>query len=132
MSRPMAASRIPKLTRAELELMDVLWSRRSASVRDIHRSMPERRRPAYTTVQTMLYRLEAKGAVRRAEAPTRTNVFEPAISRLATHRRLIDDFMALFGGRAELMARLVETGKLTLADVDDVRRSLKGARKKEK
>jgi BlaI family penicillinase repressor len=126
-----ASSRTPKLTRAELELMELLWSRQSASVRDIHQALPARRRPAYTTVQTMLYRLEAKGAVRRAESPTRTNVFEPAISRLATHRRLIDDFMALFGGRVELMARLVETGKLTLADIDEVRRSLRNVQKRE-
>ena len=108
----------PKITRFELELLEELWKLGTASVREIQESLPEDGRPAYTTVQTMIYRLEEKKAVRRIKKIGNAHVFEPLITRHAVYRRLIDDLLDLFGGSPEpVIAHLVEVGKLSLKDV---------------
>jgi BlaI family transcriptional regulator, penicillinase repressor len=123
----------PKLTRLELQVMDVLWSRGSASIRDIQESFPEKKRPAYTTVQTTVYRLEAKNAVRRVKKVGNFHIFEAALSRDIAQRRLIDDLLALFGGRTQpVMAHLIESGKLTLGDIKEAEKTLRQLRKEEK
>jgi len=107
-----------KVTRFELELLQQLWKLGQASVREVQESLPEIRRPAYTTVQTMIYRLEEKKAVRRVKKIGNAHVFEAVVARKDVYRRLIDDLLALFGGSAEpVMAHLVESGKLSLEDV---------------
>ncbi|HEV2499935.1 MAG TPA: BlaI/MecI/CopY family transcriptional regulator [Terriglobia bacterium] len=116
----------PKLTKLELQIMDALWTRGLSSIREIQETFPERNRPAYTTVQTVVYRLEAKKAVRRVKKVGNFHVFEAAISRDAAQRRLIDDLLSLFGGRTQpVMARLIESGKLTLEDVKEAEKSLR-------
>jgi predicted transcriptional regulator len=98
--------------------MDALWKMGRASIRELQEQLPEKKRPAYTTVQTMVNRLEEKGAVRRVRKIGNAHIYEPMITRRAAYRRLIDDFLDLFGGSARpLMAHLLETGKLTLEDV---------------
>ena len=107
-----------KLTRFELEVMDALWEIESGSVREIQEQLPERKRPAYTTVQTIIRRLEEKGAVRRVKKVGNAFIFEPAITRKAAQNRLINDLLELFGGSARpIMAHLAEAGKLSLEDV---------------
>ena len=107
-----------RITRFELQLLESLWELGSASVRDIQERLPEKKRPAYTTVQTMIYRLEEKGAVRRVKKTGNAHIFEPAVTRKAVHRRLIGELLDVFGGSATpLMSHLIETGKLTLDDV---------------
>jgi BlaI family transcriptional regulator, penicillinase repressor len=107
-----------KVTRFELELLEQLWKLGSASVREIQESLPEKDRPAYTTVQTIVYRLEDKKAVRRVKKIGNAHIFEPLITRKAVYRRLIDDLLELFGGSAEpVMSHLLESGKLSLADI---------------
>jgi BlaI family penicillinase repressor len=91
----------PKLTKLELHIMEALWSQGASSIREIQEAFPERNRPAYTTVQTTVYRLEAKGALRRIKKISNAHIFEAAISRNAAHRRLIDDLLGLFGGRTQ-------------------------------
>ena len=115
----------PKLSRFELQLMEQLWKLGAASVREIQELLPQTDRPAYTTVQTMIYRLEEKGAVRRVKKIGNAHIFEPAITRKSAYRRLIDDVLSLFGGTARpLMAHLVDSGKLTLADDREVEQAL--------
>jgi BlaI family penicillinase repressor len=107
-----------KLTPFELEIMTVLWELGKASVREIQELLPETRRPAYTTVQTMVYRLEEKGALQRVRKIGNAHIFEPIISRKEAHQRLISDLLDLFGGSVQpLMAHLVEAGRLTLEDL---------------
>lgn len=107
-----------KVTRFELELLEQLWKLGTASVREIQESLPEKHRPAYTTVQTIVYRLEEKGAVRRIKKIGNAHVFEPLVTQKAVYRRLIDDLLDLFGGSPEpVLAHLVEAGKLSLADI---------------
>lgn len=115
-----------KLTRFELEVMNALWSLGApSSVREIQEQLPEKKRPAYTTVQTIVYRLEEKGAVRRVKKIGNAHIFEAAVSRNSAHRRLINELLDLFGGSARpLMAHLVETGKLSLKDVREVESDL--------
>ncbi len=121
----------PRITRFELQLLERLWKLGAASVREIQESLPEQDRPAYTTVQTMIYRLEEKGAVRRVKRIGNAHVFEPVVTRKAVHRRLIDEFLDLFGGSAApVMAHLVESGKLTLADVREAEEALRRLEKK--
>lgn len=116
-----------KLTKFEFELMDALWRLGAASVREIQENLPEKRRPAYTTVQTIVYRLEEKGAVRRAKKIGNAHVFEPLISRGSAYRRIFDDLLDLFGGSPQpLMSHLVETGKLSLEDVRALEEALTG------
>ena len=107
-----------KLTRFELEVMDALWEIERGSVREIQERLPEKKRPAYTTVQTIIRRLEDKGAVRRVKKVGNAFIFEPAITRKAAQNRLISDLLELFGGSARpIMAHLAEAGKLSLEDV---------------
>ncbi|HKR61042.1 MAG TPA: BlaI/MecI/CopY family transcriptional regulator [Pyrinomonadaceae bacterium] len=114
-----------KLTKLELEIMEAVWALGSVSVREIQESLPERKRPAYTTVQTIIYRLEEKGAVRRVKKIGNAHIFEAVVTRKAAHRRLIDDLLHVFGGSPRmLMAQLVETGQLTLEDIRELENSL--------
>lgn len=107
-----------KVTRFELELLEQFWKLGPASVREIQESLPEKKRPAYTTVQTIVYRMEEKKAVRRVKKIGNAHVFEAVLTRKAAYRRLIDDLLDLFGGSAApVVAHLVESGKLTLEDV---------------
>jgi BlaI family penicillinase repressor len=123
----------PKLTKLELQIMDALWTQRQASIRDIQEAFPEKNRPAYTTIQTTVYRLEAKKAVRRVKKVGNFHIFEAAISRTAAQRKLIDDLLALFGGRTQpVMAHLIESGKLTLEDVKEAEKILRKLARKDK
>jgi predicted transcriptional regulator len=106
--------------------MDVLWTRGQASIREIQEDFPSIKRPAYTTIQTTVYRLEAKKVVSRVKKVGNFHVFEAAVSRDAAQRRLIDDLLALFGGRTQpVMAHLIESGRLTLADVKEAEKTLR-------
>jgi BlaI family penicillinase repressor len=110
----------PKLTRLELQIMEALWSRGAVSIREIQEYFPARKRPAYSTVQTTVYRLEGKKALRRVKKISNAHIFEAAIARDAARGRLIDDLLALFGGSTQpVMAHLVQSGKLTLEDVKE-------------
>ena len=110
-----------KLTRFELDVMSALWDLGTASVREIQEQLPSQKRPAYTTVQTIVYRLEEKGAVRRLKKIGNAHVFEPVVTRKAAHHRLINELLDLFGGSARpLMAHLLEIGKLTLDDIKEL------------
>jgi BlaI family penicillinase repressor len=117
---------IQKLSKLEFQIMDALWNGGASSIREIQETFPEKRRPAYTTVQTTVYRLEGKGAVRRAGKLGNFHIFEAAVSRDAAQRTLIDDLLALFGGRTQpVMAHLIESGKLTLDDVKEAERTIR-------
>ena len=121
----MAKDKAVKLTKLELEIMGAVWALESASVREIQEQLPERKRPAYTTVQTIIYRLEEKGAVRRVKKVGNAHIFEAVVTRKAAHSRLIDELLSVFGGSpSSLMAQLVETGRLTLEDVRDLEGTL--------
>ncbi len=123
----------PKLTKLEMQIMETLWSSGSASIREIQENFPEADRPAYTTIQTTVYRLETKKAVRRIKKVGNFHIFEPAISRDSAQRKLIDELLALFGGRTQpVMAHLIETGKLTLADVREAEKTLRKLERKDK
>jgi predicted transcriptional regulator len=123
----------PKLTRLELQIMDALWTRGAQSVREIQEAFPEKNRPAYTTVQTMVYRLEGKKAIRRVKKIGNAHIFEAAVSRKAAQRGLIDELLSFFGGRSQpVMAHLIETGKLTLEDVQAAEQTLRKLAKKDK
>src|SRR5690242_20498356 len=116
---------LPRLTRPELQLMETLWSRGPCSIREIHESLPAKKRLAYTTVQTMVYRLEVKKAVRRTKKIATAFIFEAAVSREAAQRRLVDELLGLFGGRSRpIVADLIESGNLTLDDVREAERTL--------
>lgn len=116
----------PKLSRLEMRIMEMLWQHGAASVREIQEGLPAKGRPAYTTVQTVLTRLEAKKAVRRAKKISNAYIYEPTLTRGAAQRRLVDDLLALFGGRAApLMSHLIESGRLTLDDVEEARKALR-------
>ena len=123
---------LPKLTKLELQIMEALWSRGASSIREVQEAFPGRGRPAYTTVQTTVYRLEAKGALRRVKKISNAHIFEAVISRSAAHRRLIDDLLGVFGGRTQpVMAHLIESGKLTIEDVRDAQKTLQRLAKKD-
>jgi BlaI family transcriptional regulator, penicillinase repressor len=122
----------PRLSKFDLQIMEALWSRGALSIREIQESFPERQRPAYTTIQTTVYRLETKKAVRRAKKISNAHIFEPVVSRGVVQRRLIDEFLGLFGGRTQpVMAHLIESGKLTLEDIQEAERALREANKRE-
>ena len=111
--------------------MEALWTRGACSVREIHEALPEKGRPAYTSVQTMVYRLEKKRAVRCVKRISNANIFDAAITRDEAHTRLIDDLLALFDGHAKpVMARLVQSGKLTLEDIREAEDAFKKISKK--
>jgi predicted transcriptional regulator len=123
---------LPKLSKLELKIMEALWTKGASSVREIQEHFPAKRRPAYTTVQTMVYRLEAKNALKRTKKIGNAHIFEAVITQIAARRRLIDDLLGLFGGRAQpLMSHLIESGQLTLKDIDEARAALREATKKE-
>jgi predicted transcriptional regulator len=123
----------PKLTKLELKIMETLWKQGSASIREIQEDFPERDRPAYTTIQTTVYRLETKKAVRRVKKVGNFHVFEAAVSRDAAQNKLIDELLALFGGRTQpVMAHLIESGKLSLADVREAEKTLRRLERKDK
>jgi BlaI family transcriptional regulator, penicillinase repressor len=120
-----------KLSKLELRVMEALWQGGPSSIRELQESFPAKGRPAYTTVQTIVYRLEVKKAVRRAKKISNAHIFEAVVSRAATHRHLIEDFLGLFGGQTgPLMAHLIESGKLTLEDVQEAERTLREAAKR--
>jgi predicted transcriptional regulator len=121
----------PRLSRFELQLLEKLWELGPSSVREIQESLPPRDRPAYTTVQTIIYRLEQKGAVARLKKIGNAHIFEAVVTRKAVYRGLIGDLLNVFGGSPEpVMSHLVETGKLTLADVKQLEKTLAEAEKK--
>ncbi len=125
--------RQPKLSKLELQIMEVLWSSGPSAIREIQESFGAKNRPAYTTVQIMVYRLEIKKALRRARKVGNAHIFEAVISREAAKARLVDEFLALFGGRMQpVMAQLIEAGNLTPKDVSDAEKLLRdlAARKK--
>ena len=124
---------LPKLTKLELQIMETLWSKGACSVREIQETFPESRRPAYTTVQTTVYRLEGKRAVRVAKKISNANIFEAAISRGEAQGRLIDELLSLFGGGTRpVMAHLVQSGKLTLDDIKEAERELRKLSRRDK
>jgi BlaI family transcriptional regulator, penicillinase repressor len=117
--------RLPKLSKLEHQIMDALWNRGASSVREILEAFPDKGRPAYTTVQTMVYRLEEKGAVRRVKKIGNAHIFEAVISRASAQRRLIDELLAFFGGSSQpVVAHLIESGNLTLDDVKEAEQLL--------
>ena len=116
----------PKLSRLEFKIMETLWGKNECSIREIQESFPAKKRPAYTTIQTTVYRMEAKGIVHRLKKVGNFHVFAPAISRESAQRRLLDDLVALFGGRGQpVMTHLIESGKLSLEDVKEAERMLR-------
>jgi BlaI family transcriptional regulator, penicillinase repressor len=122
----------PKLTKLEMQIMEALWSNGPGSVREIQESFPAKDRPAYTTVQTLVYRLEAKSAIRRVKKIGNAHIFEAAVSRSGAQHRLIDELLSFFGGKSQpVMARLIETGRLTLDDVKEAEQLLKELEKKD-
>jgi BlaI family transcriptional regulator, penicillinase repressor len=124
---------MPKLTKLELQIMEALWSRGALSIREIQQAFPEPDRPAYTTIQTTVYRLEVKKALRRVKKISNAHIFEAVVSRSAAQSRLIDELLGLFGGRAQpVMAHLVESGKLTMEDVQEAEKALRRLAKKDK
>ena len=124
---------LPKLTKLEMQIMEALWSRGACSVREIQESFPERSRPAYTTVQTTVYRLEAKKALRCVKRISNANIFEASVTRGQAQGRLIDELLSLFGGRTKpVMAHLIESGKLTMADIKEAEQALRRLTKKER
>ena len=125
--------RLPKLSKLELQIMEVLWSGGPSAIREIQESFPLKNRPAYTTVQTMVYRLEAKKALRRARKIGNAHIFEAVISRDAAQRRLVDEFLSMFGGRMQpVMAQLIEAGNLSSKDVADAEKLLRDLAAKKK
>jgi predicted transcriptional regulator len=122
-----------KLSKLELRIMEILWSRGPLSVREVQEDFPADGRPAYTTVQTTMYRLESKKALRRIKKVGNAHVFEATVTRTAAHRRVIDELLSLFGGRPQpVMAHLVETGKLTVADLREAEAALKRLAREER
>ena len=119
------------LTKPELQILEVLWARGACSIRELHEALPAKGRPAFTTVQTVVYRLEKKKAVRCVKRISKANIFEAAISRDEAHTTLVDELLNLFGGRPKLvMARLVESGRLTLEDIKEAEDALRRLLKK--
>ncbi len=120
----------PTLSKLEFKIMETLWARNECSIRDIQESFPAKKRPAYTTIQTTVYRMEVKGVVHRLKKVGNFHVFTPAVSRESAQRRLMDDLLSLFGGRAQpVMTHLIESGKLSLEDVKDAERLLRNLSK---
>jgi len=124
---------LPKLTKLELQIMDALWTHGASSVREIQERFPEKDRPAYTTVQTIVYRLEAKKAIRRVKKIGNAHIFEALLSRKAAQRRVVDELLSFFGGRIQpMVAHLIESGRLTLEDVQEAEQTLRKLAREEK
>jgi BlaI family penicillinase repressor len=123
---------LPRLSNLEMRIMEALWTHGASSIREIQEKFPSKKRPAYTTVQTTVFRLEAKGALRRTKKIATAYIFESTIPRDAARRRLIEDFLAVFGGEAQpVMMHLIAAGKLTLNDVHEAEKLLRHLVKKE-
>jgi BlaI family penicillinase repressor len=123
----------PKLSRLEFQIMETLWAKGETSIREILESLPAKGRPAYNTIQTMLYRMEPKGVVRRIRKVGNFHIFAASITRDAAQRRLIDELLAIFGGRSmPIMAHLIDSGKLTPQDVKEAEKLLQKLSAKEK
>ena len=121
----------PKFSPIELRIMDALWSNGARSVREIHESLPEKARPAFTTIQTMVYRLEAKHALRCTKRVGNANMFEAVVSRDAIEHRFLNDVLAFLGGGPKrVMAHLIDTGQLTLADIEDAEQRLRALKRR--
>lgn len=121
---------MPKLSKLELKVMEALWTCGALSIREIQKHFPANARPAYTTIQTMVYRLETKKAVRRVKKISNAHIFAATLTRDAAQSRLVDEFLALFGGRVQpVMAHLIEAGKLTLEDVQEAEKVLQKLKK---
>src|SRR5712672_1675971 len=117
---------MPRLTKLELQIMEALWSRGACSIREIQEAFPEKDRPAYTTIQTTVYRLEGKKALRRVRKISNADIFEPLAARDVTRHKLLDEILSFFGGQAQpMMAQLAEAGKLTLDDVRELEKTIK-------
>jgi predicted transcriptional regulator len=117
--------KLPRLSRLDLQILDILWARGQASVREIQEGFPEPR-PGYTTVQTTVYRLEAKGALRRTRKIGNAHIFEPLVARDVARHRLLDTILSAFGGRPQpMMQQLAEAGKLTLDDVKELEKAIR-------
>jgi BlaI family transcriptional regulator, penicillinase repressor len=115
---------LPKLTKLELRILEALWAQGKASIREIQEAFPEPR-PAYTTIQTTVYRLEGKKAVRRVRKIGNAHIFEPTVPREAARLRFLDEILSFFGGRAlPMMAQLAEAGKLTMSDVRELQKTV--------
>ena len=120
----------PKLSKLEMQIMETLWTRGEASIREMVEAFPVKKRPGYTTIQTMVYRLIAKKVVRRARKVANFYLFAAAISRDAAQRRLVDELLAMFGGESRpVVAHLIGAGKLSLDDVEFAEKTLKGLKK---
>jgi predicted transcriptional regulator len=123
---------LPKLSKLELTIMEALWTKGPCSIREIHETFPARNRPAYSTVQTMVYRLEAKKALRRVKKISNAFIFEAAVSRQAAERKLIDDLLGLFGGRTRpIIAHLIDSGSFTREDMQEAEKILDEQAKEE-
>ena len=119
---------LPKLTKLELQIMDALWRLGAISIREVQEAFAENKRPAYTTVQTMVYRMENKKLLRRVKKIGNAHIFEATVTRHAAQRRFVDELLSLFGGRIQpVMAHLVESGQLTMADVREAEKALRKA-----
>jgi predicted transcriptional regulator len=124
---------LPKLTKLELRIMETLWSKGPSSIRELLEAFPESERLAYTTVQTVVYRLEEKRAVRRTKKVRNAHVFEAVVSRISAQHRMIDELVALFGGKPlPLMAHLIESGRLTTEEVREAQKALRNLARKDK
>jgi BlaI family penicillinase repressor len=121
----------PRLTKLEMQIMETLWTSSEASIREVQEAFPAKGRPAYTTVQTTMYRLEQKGVLKRVRKVGNFHMFAATVSRTAAQRRLVEDLLALFGGRTQpVMAHLIESGRLTMDDVKQAEKSLRAIAKK--
>ena len=117
---------LPKLSKLELQIMDALWNRGALSIREIQEAFPEKDRPAYTTIQTTVYRMETKKAVQRVKKISNAHIFEAVISKNTAHRRIVDELLSVFGGRSQpVMSHLIEAGKLTLDDLREAEQTLR-------
>jgi BlaI family transcriptional regulator, penicillinase repressor len=122
-----------RLTKFEIQIMETLWTRGEASIREMQQAFPEKKRPGYTTIQKMVYRMEAKKVVRRVRKVGNFHMFAAVISRDAAQRRLVDDLLAMFGGQSRpVVAHLIGTGKLTMEDVEYAEQTLKTVKKGDK
>jgi BlaI family penicillinase repressor len=118
--------REPKLSRLEFTTMEVLWEQGPCAIRDILAAFPAKKKPAYTTIQTVVYRMEAKNIVRRVKKVGNFHIFEALISRKAAQRRLIDELLAFFGGSSQpVVAHLIESGKLSLEEIEEAEKMLR-------
>ena len=119
-----------RLSKLEFSIMETLWAKGRVSIREVLEGLPAKKRPSYNTVQTMVYRLEAKGAVARIRMSGNFHMFEPSITREAAQRSIIDELLAILGGESRpVVTRLIETGKMTMDDIEYAEKTLQQSRK---